>query len=46
MVDVQGLATVDFLVNSYGLIIYLFSLLEMMSISGSVKGTEVTVSFS
>lgn len=46
MVDVQGLATIDFLVNSYGLIIYLFSLLEMMSISGSVKGTEVTVSFS
>lgn len=42
MVDVQGLATVDFLVNSYGFLICLF--LEMMSISGGVEGTEVTAS--
>lgn len=44
MVDVQGLAKVDFLVNSYGLLICLFSLLETMSISGGVEGTEVTAS--
>lgn len=44
MVDVSGLATVDFLVNSYGLLICLVSLSEMMSISGGVEGTEVTAS--
>lgn len=44
MRDVQGLATVGFLVNSYVLLICLFFLLKTMSISGGVESTEVTTS--
>lgn len=33
-----------FVINSYGLLICLFSLLETMNISGGVEGTEVTAS--
>lgn len=42
MLDGKASATVDFLVNSSGLFICLFSLLKTMSMADGVKGTEVT----